>query len=107
MRLATMFLLAMTVAAQAQTASAPIVVRPASTGNLPAGFYPKSPCVKGNSDFGPKPDQREIRKVEAYNEKIRAYNKSMENYNACIVDYAAKAQHDMLEIRAAINAANQ
>lgn len=106
MRLATIFLLAMTMAAQGQTASAPIVPKPASSGNLPAGFYPKSPCVKGNPDFGRKPDQRNFRAVEAYNEKIRIYNKSMEDYNACIVDYGARANHDMLEIRAAIAAAN-
>jgi len=106
MRSATMFLLAMTVAAQAQTASVPIV-EPAAGGNLPAGFYPKSPCIKpGPPDFGPKPDQREIRKVEAYNEKIRAYNKAMEAFNPCIQDYAARANHDIQEIRAAVAAAN-
>jgi hypothetical protein len=101
MRPATLIFLAMTVTAQAQNAATP-----AQSGNLPAGLYPKSSCIKPSTDFGPKPDQRDIRKVEAYNEKIRAYNTAMPAYNACIVDYAAKANHDMQEIRAAVAAAN-
>ncbi len=80
---------------------------PGIAGNLPAGFYPKSPCVKpGPPDFGRKPDQRNFKAVEAYNEKIRAYNKAMEDFNPCIQAYAARANHDIQEIRAAVAAAN-
>ncbi len=107
MRLAMIFLLATTLSAQAQPPSGPVVPKPATAGNLPAGFYPKSPCIKpGPPDFGRKPDQRNFKAVEAYNEKIRAYNKAMEDFNPCIQDYAARANHDMQEIRAAVAAAN-
>jgi len=104
MRLALMLFLAMTVAAQAQSAAPGT---PASAGNLPAGFYPKSPCTKpGPPDFGRKPDQRNFKAVEAYNEKIRVYNKAMEAFNPCIQDYATRANHDIREIQAAVAAAN-
>ncbi len=105
MRTAALLLILMTITAQAQTA--PIVAKPAASGNLPAGFYPRSPCIKpGPPDFGRKPDQRNFKAVEAYNEKIRAYNKAMEDFNPCIQDYAARANHDIQEIRAAVAAAN-
>ena len=93
--------------AQAQPPSAPTVPKPATSGNLPAGFYPRSPCVKpGPPDFGRKPDQRNFKAVEAYNQKIRVYNKAMEDFNPCIQDYAARANHDIREIQAAVRAAN-
>ena len=104
MRFATLCFLAMTMAAQAQTPPS----SPAATGNLPTGFYPKSPCIKpGPPDFGRKPDLRNFKAVEAYNEKIRAYNKTMEDFNPCLQAYAARANHDIQEIRAAVSAANQ
>lgn len=100
-------LCSLTLGAQAQTASAPIVAKPDASGNLPAGFYPKSPCIKpGPPDFGRKPDQRNFKAVEAYNEKIRTYNKAMEDFNPCIQAYAARANHDIREIQAAVAAAN-
>ena len=80
---------------------------PVGAGNLPAGFYPKSPCVKPSADFGRQPDQRDGKAVAAYNEKIRAYNKAMEGFNPCLQAYAARANHDSQEIRAAVSAANQ
>jgi hypothetical protein len=90
------------VGASAQT-PAPV---PDMVGNLPAGFYPKSPCVKPSADFGRQPDQRDGKAVAAYNEKIRAYNKAMEGFNPCIQAYAARANHDIREIQAAVKAAN-
>jgi hypothetical protein len=104
MRVATMLFLAMTVTAQAQSAAPGA---PATAGNLPAGFYPKSPCIKpGPANFGKQPDQRDGRAVAAYNEKIRVYNKAMEDFNPCIQGYAARANHDIREIQAAVAAAN-
>ncbi len=104
MRIAALLLISMTITAQAQIA-APIA--PATAGNLPAGFYPKSPCIKpGPPDFGRKPDRRDFKAVEAYNEKIRAYNKAMEDFNPCIQAYAARANHDIRQIQAAVAAAN-
>jgi hypothetical protein len=104
MRIAFAILLALTGLAQAQTA-APVGAASVG-GNLPAGFYPKSPCVKPSADFGRQPDQRDGKAVAAYNEKIRAYNKAMEGFNPCLQAYAARANHDIREIQAAVAAAN-
>lgn len=110
MRIAFMLLMMTVVTAQAQEpAIAPGgTVQMATTGNLPAGFYPKSPCVKPDAQsIGRQPgDRRDGRAVAAFNEKIRGYNKTTETYNVCVQDYAARAQHDIQEIRAAIAAAN-
>lgn len=113
MRIALILLLTMAAAAQAQEAVTPApvtagTVQTAAKGNLPAGFYPKSPCVKPDAQgLDRKPgDARDGRAVAAFNEKVRAYNKTTETYNACVQDYAARAQHDIQEIRAAIAAAN-
>jgi hypothetical protein len=111
MRIALMLLFLMTTgAAQAQDipASVPATVTAAAAGNLPSGFYPKSPCVKPDAQsIGRQPgDRRDGRAMAAFNEKVRAYNKTTETYNACVQDYAARAQHDIQEIRAAIAAAN-
>jgi hypothetical protein len=112
MRIAFALLLMMTALAQAQNAAIPAPVREtaktATIGNLPPGFYPKSPCVKPDAQsIGRQPgDRRDGRAVAAFNEKVRAYNNVAQTYNACVQDYAAKAQHDIQEIRAAIAAAN-
>lgn len=109
-RMALFVLLTVGTAAHAQQIPAPVpaTATPAATGNLPAGFYPKPPCVRPDAQsIGRQPiDRRDLRAVTAFNEKVRAYNKTTETYNACIQDYAAKAQHDIQEIRAAIAAAN-
>lgn len=83
-------------------------VTAAAAGNLPPGFYPRSPCVKPDAQsIGRQPgDRRDGRAVAAFNDQVRAYNKVAQTYNACVQDYAAKAQHDIQEIRAAIAAAN-
>jgi hypothetical protein len=113
MRIALILFMMTAVAAQAQEAviPAPIVtgtVETATKGNLPSGFYPKSPCAKPDAQsIGRQPgDRRDGRAVAAFNEKVRAYNKTTEAYNVCVQTYAAQAQHDIQEIRAAIAAAN-
>jgi hypothetical protein len=110
MRIALVILLMATASARAQDipASVPASVTTATAGNLPSGFYPKSPCIKPDAQgLDRKPgDARDGRAVAAFNEKVRAYNKTTQTYNACVQDYAARAQHDIQEIRAAIAAAN-
>lgn len=110
MRLALVFLLGMAAIAQAQEIPAPVqtTATAAATGNLPSGFYPKSPCIKPDAQsIGRQPgDRRDGRAVAAFNDQVRVYNKVVQTYNACVQDYAAKAQHDIQEIRAAIAAAN-
>ena len=110
MRCALVLLLGTAAMGQAQEIAAPVpaTMAAAATGNLPSGFYPRSPCVKPDAQsMGRQPgDRRDGRAVAAFNERVRAYNKTTETYNACVQDYAAKAQHDIQEIRAAIAAAN-
>lgn len=108
MRLALLLLLTMTIAAQAQDAATIAATTTAAKGNLPSGFYPKSPCIKPDSQsIGRQPgDRRDGRAVDAFNQQVRTYNKVVQTYNACVQDYAARAQHDIQEIRAAIAAAN-
>jgi len=78
----------------------------AATGNLAAGFYPRSPCRKPSADFGRRPDKRAARAVAAHNGKVLAYNRDMESCNLCLEDYVAKARRGVQEIRAAVAAAN-
>lgn len=110
MRIAAMLLVTTVVTAQAQEpVTTPAgTIQTATAGNLPSGFYPKSPCIKPDAQsIGRQPgDRRDGRAVAAFNDKIRGYNKTTQTYNACVLDYAARAQHDIQEIRAAIAAAN-
>lgn len=108
MRIGLMLLVTTVVMAQAPMTASVGTVQTAAAGNLPSGFYPKSPCIKPDAQsIGRQPgDRRDGRAVAAFNEKIRGYNKTTETYNACVQDYAARAQHDIQEIRAAIAAAN-
>ena len=77
-------------------------------GNLPADFYPKSPCPKPDAaGIADKPrDARDGKAVDAYNHRVQAYNKVAQAFNGCVVDYAARAQNDIARIQAAIRDAN-
>jgi len=100
--------LAMTAAAQAQDAAIPApvpeTVKTAATGNLPLGFYPRSPCKKPDGKFLERPPT--TIDIPAYNKKVQAYNQAAHVFNACVTTYTAQAQHDMRAIRDAIHAAN-
>ena len=77
-------------------------------GNVPADFYPKSPCIKPDRagiDAPPR-DATNHRAVAEYNEKVAAYNKVAPAFNACVKDYAARAQNDVTRINAALRDAN-
>jgi hypothetical protein len=107
MRVITL-LLAMTAAAQAQDAAIPVpvpeTVKTAAIGNLPLGFYPRSPCKKPDGKFLARPPT--AIDIPAYNKKVQAYNQAAHVFNACVTTYTAQAQHDMHAIREAIHAAN-
>jgi hypothetical protein len=82
----------------------PQTVTTAATGNLPPGFYPRSPCRKPDGRFLKKPPTTQD--IPAYNRKVQAYNQAAHIFNACVTIYTAQAQHDMQAIREAINTAN-
>jgi hypothetical protein len=105
----TAMLVALPACAVAQTAPpvpVPVPVPPA--GNLPADFYPRSPCTKPDlSMIGRKPgDARDVQAVEAYNKQVQAYNQAAPAFNACIQAYADRANVDIGRIRAAVQDAN-
>jgi len=103
--LMTAMLVALPACAMAQTV--PPVPVPAA-GNLPADFYPRSPCTKPDlSMIGRKPgDARDVKAVEAYNKQVQAYNQAAPAFNACIQAYADRANIDIGRIRAAVQDAN-
>ncbi len=77
-------------------------------GNLPADFYPKSPCTKPDTAaIGDKPrDARDVKAVQDYNQRVQTYNKTAAGFNTCVVDYAARANNDIARIQQAIRDAN-
>jgi hypothetical protein len=80
-------------------------VNPASTGNLPTGFYVKSGCATPNQTAPAKPPSNERADLVLYNNAIQHYNKQLREADACARDYAQRAQHDIEWIRFTVNAA--
>lgn len=75
----------------------------AGTGNLPADFYPRSSCAKPDqANVGAQPAIKDIKAMTAYNLRVAAFNQDVVTFNACLKTYQDKAQHDIEEIRAAV-----
>jgi hypothetical protein len=77
---------------------------PAGQGNLPAGFYPQSPCAKPAA-VGLPPEPSNQPAMEAYNEKVKAFNKKAVIFNACMKTYVDRAQNDVKAIQDTVHAA--
>lgn len=100
-------------AATASTAVAP------GEGNLPPGFYPKSPCVKPDkSGLGAVPTRVDPRDPAGqtrhenspgagggYNDRVASYNARATAFNACMKVYVDKAQNDIKAIEDTVHAA--
>jgi hypothetical protein len=79
---------------------------PIKVGNLPADFYPRSPCVQPDHTLlGVQPATNDSRAMTAYNVKVENFNRQAVTFNFCMKDYRDKAQHDIQEIRATIQPA--
>ncbi len=101
MRLATVFLLAMTVTVQAQT--------PAPGRNLPPDFYPPSPCIKPGKVLKEGTARTSSSSAQYWapmtNTAVERYNQDAPAFTACVKTYADNARLDIEQILAAVNAA--
>jgi len=79
---------------------------PTAMGNLPADFYPRSPCVRPDqSALGAQPARTDIKAMAAYNLKVAAFNQQAETFGPCLKAYQDKARHDIQAIQAAVQPA--
>jgi hypothetical protein len=77
--------------------------RPAAIGNLPADFYPRSPCVKPDQGIlGVQPAVNDTKAMTQYNLKVETFNQQVVTFNTCLKTYQDNAQHDIKSIEAAV-----
>ena len=75
---------------------------PMAAGNMPADFYPASPCVKPTRDaLGAEPPAQDIKAMAAYNLRVKSFNDQAKNFTDCLKAYQDKAKRDIEQIRAA------
>ena len=75
---------------------------PIAAGNMPADFYPASPCVKPNRDaLGTQPPAQDVKAMAAYNLRVASFNDQAKNFTDCLKSYQDKAKRDIEQIRAA------
>jgi hypothetical protein len=77
---------------------------PAGEGNLPAGFYPQSPCAKPQA-MGRPPEPSNQAAMQAYNAKVKAFNLKAVTFNACMKTYVDRARNDVKAIEDTVHAA--
>ena len=116
-RLDTQHVLSVANAAAAQEADIPFT--PAGGGNMPAGFYPRSPCIQPVPPENPAaardretalkrgsvkslPDDP---RAAAYNLLVKTFNTQVITFNACIKTYMDNAQRDIQQIQSIVQAA--
>jgi hypothetical protein len=80
---------------------------PAGGGNLPAGFYPPSPCIQPvppDSDAAPDPKAARSRgsarplhgpRMDEYNRQVHVFNSQAAAFNACAKTYMDNAKRDI------------
>jgi hypothetical protein len=79
---------------------------PAALGNMPADFYPRSPCVKPDGGMmGAQPSTADHTAMVAYNLRVAAFNEQTVSFSACLKMYRDKAQRDIQAIQAVTQAA--
>ena len=75
---------------------------PMAPGNMPADFYPASPCAKPDRDaLGAQPSPQDVKAMAAYNLRVAAFNDQAKDFADCLKGYQGKARRDMEQIRAA------
>jgi len=75
---------------------------PIAAGNMPADFYPASPCVKPNRDaLGAQPPAQDVKAMAAYNLRVVSFNDQAKNFTDCLKFYPDRAKRDIEQIRAA------
>jgi hypothetical protein len=75
---------------------------PIAIGNLPADFYPRSPCINPNRDgLGDQPPAQDVKAMAAYNQRVTVFNDQANGFTDCLKAYQDKARRDMEQIRGA------
>jgi hypothetical protein len=96
---------------------------PSAPGNLPAGFYPASSCIRPDrAAIGTVPSvqsvpviaatgkpksadgQQALDTMAAYNQRVTRYNLETATFSACSKDYIAKGHADLAHLQAATQA---
>lgn len=103
-------------AAAAQTGNT--AANPAGSGNLPAGFYPRSPCIQPqppNSAAAPDPQNVRGRgfvkplqndpRSEDYNQRVRAFNVQAAAFNVCMKTYMDNTRRDIEHVQSLVRSA--
>ncbi len=76
---------------------------PSAAGNLPADFYPRSPCIRPErTALGSQPAITEISAMRDYNIKVAAFNLQVENFGTCLRAYQERARYDIQAIQVAV-----
>jgi len=86
--------------------STPALAQPAPGSNMPADFYPKSPCVKPVPP-GKPPEAVNQSAMQIYNDKVKRFNGAATAFNDCTKAYVDNAQRDIAQIQAIVHAAVQ
>lgn len=118
-RLDTQHILGVVNAAAAEVQGTNIPSMPAGGGNMPAGFYPRSPCIQPvppenpaaawdreaasrRGSVGSLPNDP---RAEAYSLRVQMFNAQAAAFNVCIKTYMDKAQRDIQQIQDIVHAA--
>ena len=73
-----------------------------AAGNMPADFYPASPCAKPNRDtLGAQPPPQDAKAMAAYNLRVASFNDQAKNFTDCLKAYQDRAKRDIEQIHAA------
>jgi len=79
---------------------------PAAIANMPADFYPRSPCVKPDQAMiGAQPSTSDHKAMVAYNFRVAALNQQTVSFSTCLKTYQDNAQRDIQAIQSATQAA--
>jgi hypothetical protein len=117
-RLDTQHILAVVNAAVAKVQGADRSSAPAGGGNMPAGFYPDSPCLQPVAPESPdaaRDRQAALKRgsvkslqnaaTEAYGLRVQKFNAQAAAFNVCIKTYVDNGQRDIQQIQGIVRAA--
>ena len=118
-RLDTQHILGVVNAAAAEVQGANRPSAPAGGGNMPAGFYPDSPCIQPVPPESPaaardreaalkRGSVRSLQNnaaTEAYGIRVQKFNAQAAAFNVCIKTYVDNAQRDIQQIQGIVHAA--
>ena len=79
---------------------------PAADGNMPADFYPHSPCARPDQGaLGAQPSPTDRKAMTAYNLRVKTFNEQAVTFNTCLKTFTDNAQRDIAQIQESAHAA--